>query len=115
MLEWITWDSFEFEKASRILRYSFPDPCAFYSKSHYAPFWCDLCSSFDHNITSCPFYARYLEPDLSFPLAQCLGLEVGDPFGFTKFDVGVACCELEDVFDVVHNLVETPLEVSCDV
>jgi len=29
--------------------YSFLDPCAFYF-GQYAPFWCDMSSSFDHNI-----------------------------------------------------------------
>ena len=37
-LEWIAWDSFEFEKASHVSRYSFPDSCAFYARSSYAPF-----------------------------------------------------------------------------
>ena len=41
---------------------------------------------------------------------------MGEPFVLVfKFDVGAMCCESEDTFDVVHNLVETPLEVSCDV
>jgi len=44
LLKWISWDSFEFEKASHVYRYSFPDSCAFYCRSYYAPFWCDLCS-----------------------------------------------------------------------
>ena len=69
LLEWITWDSFDFEKASCISRYSFPDPCAFYCRSYYAPFWCDLCSSFDHDINSCPYYAYY------------------DQFNFDRFDL----------------------------
>jgi len=56
-LEWIAWDSFEFEKASRISRYSCFDPCAFYSRSYYASFWPDLCKSSDHHINSCPYYA----------------------------------------------------------
>jgi len=38
LLEWIAWDSFEFEKASCVSRYSFLDPCAFYCRSYYAPF-----------------------------------------------------------------------------
>ena len=48
LLEWIVWDSFEFEKASRISRYSFPDACTNYSRSYYAHFWCDFCNSSDH-------------------------------------------------------------------
>ena len=39
--EWIAWDSFEFEKASHVYKYSFPDACAFYARSYYAPFWCE--------------------------------------------------------------------------
>ena len=31
-----------------------------------------------------------------------------------KFDVDDACFELEDTYDVVHNLVETPFEGHCD-
>ena len=38
LLEWIVWDSFEFEKASRVSKYSFPDPFALYGRSCYAPF-----------------------------------------------------------------------------
>jgi len=60
---------FEFKKASRVSGYSIPNPFTFYSRSYYAPFWYDWCSSSDHNITSCPFYACYLELDLSLPLA----------------------------------------------
>ena len=45
LLEWIAWDSFEFDKASRICGYSCHDPCAFYAKSYYAPLWCDMCNS----------------------------------------------------------------------
>ena len=29
--------------------------------------------------------------------------------------MGVACCESEDTFDMVYNLVETPVEGHCDV
>ena len=40
---------------------------------------------------------------------------MGELFGLVaKFDVGAICCESKDAFDVMHNLVETPLEVSCD-
>jgi len=35
---------FEFEKASYVFGCSFLDPCAFYSRSYYAFFWCDLCN-----------------------------------------------------------------------
>jgi len=45
-----------------------------------------------------------------------MGLERGEPFGFAaSFNVAYSCCELEDAFDVVHNLVKTPLEGCCDV
>ena len=37
LLLWVAWDSFEFEKACCVYRYSFPDPCAFYARSYYAP------------------------------------------------------------------------------
>jgi len=57
LLEWIAWDSFEFEKTSRVSRYSFFDPCAFYVRSYYAPFWCDFCNSSDHDMNSCPYHA----------------------------------------------------------
>ena len=50
-------------------------------------------------------------PDSFFPLAQCTGLEVGEPFGFmAKFDVGDSYCASEETLDMVHNLVNTPLE-----
>ena len=29
LLEWVAWDSFEFDKASHICGYSFPNPCVF--------------------------------------------------------------------------------------
>ena len=38
LLEWIAWDSFEFEKATIISKCSFPNPCAFYFRYYYAPF-----------------------------------------------------------------------------
>ena len=47
--------SFEFEKATIISKYSFLDPCTFYSRSYYAPFWCDLCNSSYHTTNSCPY------------------------------------------------------------
>jgi len=50
LLEWIAWESFEFEKTSLVSRYSIPDPYTFYSRSYYALFWCDLCNSSDHDI-----------------------------------------------------------------
>ena len=57
LLVWVVWDSFEFEKASCVSRYSFHDLCAFYARSYYAPFWCDMCNSCIHNVSSCPYYA----------------------------------------------------------
>ena len=39
-----------------------------------------------------------------------------EPFGLVaKFDMDVAYCESKHTFDVVNDLVETPLEGSCDV
>jgi len=55
-------------------------------------------------------------PDSSFPLADYMGLEVGEPFGLvTKFSAMNACFELEDTLNQVHNLIKTPFEGSCDV
>ena len=62
LLEWIVLDSFEFKKASRVFRYSFSNPCAFYARSYYAPFCYDLYNSFDHDINPCPYYACYAQP-----------------------------------------------------
>ena len=45
LLDWVAWDSFEFEKASCVCGCYFPDPCAFYARSYYAPLWCDICNS----------------------------------------------------------------------
>jgi len=53
LLEWVAWDSFRFDKASRICGYFFPDPCAFYARSYYAPLWCDMCNTSAHNVSSC--------------------------------------------------------------
>jgi len=106
----------EFEKARCVSEYSFPNPYVLYASSYYTPFWCDICSSSDHNIFSCPIYARYSELDSSFPLAQCMRLEVGEPFGFiTRLNAVDLYCQSEDTYYVMHNLVKTPLEVSCDV
>ena len=119
-------DSFEFEKASHLSGCYFPVPSAFYARSYYAPLWCDLCSSY-HNITSCPYYACYAQPDFAPPrdstdvvlslvdscllLAQCMGFEEGEPFGYAARLSGIsACLESEDTFDMAHNLVNTPLE-----
>jgi len=45
-----------------------------------------------------------------------MGLKVDKPFGVVvRFSVTDACFELEDTFEEVHNLVETPLEGSHDV
>jgi len=116
LLEWIGWDSFEFDKASRIYGYSFPDPYAFYAKSHYAPLWCDMCNSSAHNVSSCPYDACYTHFDSSLPLTQSMGFDVGEPFGLAaSFGMDNACCGLETSFDEVHNLVDTPLEGFSDV
>jgi len=48
----------------------------------------------------------------SFPLAQCMGLEAGEPFGFDVFD---ACFKSEDILDEVYYLDKTLLEGSHDV
>ena len=88
-LEWVAWDSFEFEKASRIYGYSFHVPCAFYDRSYYAPFWCDLCNSFDHNVSSYPYYACYAHPDSSLPLAQCTWFEGVNLLGMLQGLVGL--------------------------
>ena len=75
LLLWVAWDSFEFEKACSVYSYSFPDPCAFYARSYYAPLWCDMCSTSSHNVSSCPYYLFYAHSDWPLPLAQCTGLE----------------------------------------
>ena len=67
VLQWNAEDSFEFENASYVFRYSFLDPYAFYAKSYYAPFWCDLCNSYDHAINSCPYYACHAQFDFASP------------------------------------------------
>ena len=111
LLEWIAWDSFEFEKASCISGYLFHVPCAFYAKSYCAPLWCDMCNSSAHNVSSCPYYAYCTHFDLSLPLTQCMRLEVGERFGLgASFDMSNALCGLETPFEEVHNLVFTPLE-----
>jgi len=49
--------------------------------------------------------------DLSFRLAQCIGLKAGEPCGFVaRFDVVDSCFESEETLDVVHDLSRTPLE-----
>jgi len=111
LLEWVARDSFEFDNASRVYGYSFPDPCAFYAKSYYAPLWCDMCNSSAHNVSSCPYDACYTHFDSSLPLTQSMGLEVDEPFGLgSGFGMDNACCGLETLFDEMHNLVDTPLE-----
>jgi len=93
LLEWIAWDLFEFEKASCLFGYSFPDPYVFYAKSYYGHVWCELCSSSDCNLNSCPYYACCAQPgfappsdstdvvltlhDSSLPLAQCTRVRGG--------------------------------------
>jgi len=132
LLEWVARDSYEFKKASCVSKYSFSNPYAFCFRSYYAPFWCDFCNFFDHDINSCPYYACYTPPyltspwdntdvvlslhDSSFPLAQCMELEMGKPYRIVaRFDVGDACFKSEDILDEVHDLDETPLEGSRDV
>ena len=90
-----------------------------------------MCNSSDHNIISCPYYACYTQPDFAPPrdsthvvlilhdsslaLAQCTGFERGEPFGYAMRLSGVsACLESKDTFDMVRNLVDTPLERSRD-
>jgi len=127
LLEWIAWESFGFEEASRLSGYFIPSPRAFYARSYYAPLWCDMCSFSDHNAYSCPYYACYVQPDfapprdnddvilnlsnLPLPLGQHTGFEGGEPFGYVTRLSGVsACLESEDKFDMTHNLVDTLLE-----
>jgi len=56
-------------------------------------------------------YACYAHSNSSSPLAQCTGIKVGEPFGLvSRFGINNACCGLEDSFDEVHHLVDTPLE-----
>jgi len=74
LLEWVALDWFEFDQACRICGYYLPDPCAFYARSYYAPLWCDMCNSYTHNISSCPYYACYIHFDSSLPLTQGWGL-----------------------------------------
>ena len=81
LLEWVAWDSFGFEKANRVSRHSFYDPCAFYDRLYYAPLWFDMCNSSMHNVSSYPYYACYTHSDSSLPLTQCMGLEVDESFG----------------------------------
>ena len=85
-----------------------------------------MCNSFDHNITSCPYYACYAQPDFaslkgktdlvltlhesSLPLTRCTGIEVGEPFEFARFDEVNACEEFDDTFHMTYNLVDTSLE-----
>ena len=66
LLVWVAWDSFEFEKACCVYRYSFSDPCAFYARSYYAPLWCDLCNTSTHNVSSCLYFACYAHSAVSY-------------------------------------------------
>ena len=52
LLEWIAWNSFEFEIASPVSRYSFSDPCALYARSYYAHLCYELCNSSNHETKS---------------------------------------------------------------
>ena len=50
------------------------------------------------------------------PLAQCVGLEMGEPFGIVAGSSVIdACFGSEDTLDEMHDLVEIPLEGSRDV
>ena len=119
---------FEFEKASRVLEYSILDRYAFYARLYYAPFWCDMCNSSNHNANSYPYYVCCAQhdfasprfntnvvltlPDSSLPLAQCMGFKVGKPFGYVaRLNGASACLEFEGIFNKVHDLAWTPLEV----
>jgi len=43
-------------------------------------------------------------------------LEVGEPFGLgARFGMNNVLCELEDTFDIEHNLVDTPIEGCRDI
>ena len=99
------------KKATRFYGNSFHDPCAFYARLYYAPFWCNLCHSSDRNISSCPYYGSYAHLESSLPLTQCTGFKVGEPFGLVaRFVMNNAYCGLETPFEELHHLVETPLE-----
>jgi len=89
LLEWVAWDSFDFDKASCVSRYSFPNPCAFYARSYSAPLWCDLCNSSHHTFSSCPYYACYAHPNSSLLLAQCMGFKGVNLFGMLLCLVGL--------------------------
>ena len=48
-------------------------------------------------------------PYSSFPLAQYMGLEVGEAFGgIARFSVADGCFESEEILDEVHALDKTP-------
>ena len=127
MIDWIAWDSLEFKKASHVFGDSFSDPYAWYARLYYAPFWCDMRNSSDENANSCPYYACYAQhdfasprantdvvltlPDSSFPLAQCTGFEVDEPFQYvTRLSRASACLDSKGTFDRVHDLARTPSE-----
>jgi len=86
-----------------------------------------MCSSFDHNANSCPYYPCYAQPNflsprdntdivltlpyLFLPLAQGTRFQVGEPFGYVARVSGdSACLESKGTFDRVHNLAKTPVE-----
>ena len=103
---WIAWDSFEFEKACCVNRYSLLDPCAFSARSYYAPLWCDLCNTSSYNVSSCPYYACYAHFDASLPLTQCTGFEVGESFGLgASFGMNDDLCGFDNTLAREHNLV----------
>ena len=65
LLEWIAWDSFEFEQAACSSGYSLSDPCVFYARSYYSLFWCYLCNSSNHETNLCSYYAGYDQSDFA--------------------------------------------------
>jgi len=107
----VAWDSFEFGNACCVYHYSFPDPCAFYTRSYFAPLWCDMCSASSQNVSTFPYYLFYAHTDLPLPLAQCTGLEGGESFGYAaNLGLDNALCGLEETLGRDPNLVYTPLE-----
>jgi len=70
-----------------------------------------MCNSSTHNVSSFPYYSCYTHCDSSLPLSQCIGLEVGEPFGLgASFGVNNALCGLEGTFDKPENPLFFPKE-----
>ena len=119
LLQWIAWDSFEFEKGSRVFIYSFPYPSTFYSRSYYAPFAVICIVLLNMKLICVLYYACYTQPSFVLPwdtLDQCTGLEVDEPFRIVaKFSIADASFETEDTFDKVHDPIGTPSEGSHEV